>query len=129
MLVSRDAIINGVTNYIDTEVTRVVTDSNLKFVLTALIAAIEVNPRLADKFFENDLLKTVLKEDHGMYDIDMAEQIIKKTIKECGALTVEVPSIPLILPKPQELRFTAQDVDGMFRMIKGGMHNDDESNI
>lgn len=128
MLVSKDAIVNGIMNYIDTEVTRVVTDSNLKFVLTALISAVEVNPRLVDTFFENELLKSVLKEENGSYDIETAEEILKKTIKECGALTIEIPSIPLLLPRPQELKFTSHDIDGMFRMIKGGMHHD-ESNI
>ena len=119
MQLSKDSIIKGLANYTASEVVGVISDSNLKFIITATIAAIQVNPKIADKFFNNEAVKYVLLENNGEYDIDYAEQILEKTVKECGEIKIEIPAIPFILPNSQELTFKSNDIEKLFKSIRG----------
>lgn len=118
MLAHKESIVHGVSQYFSQEVSNVVSNGNLKFVLSAAIAAMDVNPKIADKFFCNEIVKSALHEEDGQYDIDYAEQILSKTIKECGQVTITIPAIPILLPQSQELTFRSNDVERLFRHIR-----------
>ena len=52
----------------------------------------------------------ILKSESGMYDIDLLEQIVTRTIDEYGDFPITVPAIKFISPTEKELRFTSDDV-------------------
>lgn len=118
MLVSKECIVTGLANYLSTEVNKVIVNPNFKFVMSAAIAAIQVNPSLSDAFFENPMIKSALKETDGEYDIDYAEQILTRTIKDCGQITLTIPGVPILMPQAQELTFRALDVEKLFTHIR-----------
>lgn len=118
MNVSKDKIVKGLLNYIRTDILSFVTDSHFKFILSAVTAALEVNPSLSDVFFNNPLVKVAFSESNGQYDINTAEKILSKAVNESGFISVTIPAIPLILPEEQELKFQSQDVANLFMRIR-----------
>lgn len=118
MRITKEDILRGLVNYVSSDVIEVISNNNLRFILSAAVSAVTVNPKLADNFFENSMIKYVLQGDDDCYDIDYAEQILTKTVKDVGELRVEVPSVPFILPQSQELIFHAKDIESMFKSIR-----------
>lgn len=118
MHITRDDIIHGLTTYVNNDVIEVISNNNLRFILSAATAAVSVNPKLAEGFFENPMIKSAIQVDDDCYDIDYAEQILTKTIKEVGELRIEVPSVPFVLPHSQELIFHSKDVENLFKAIR-----------
>ena len=118
MNVSKDKIVKGLLNYIRTDVYSLVTDNHFKFILSAVTAALEVNPSLSDVFFSNPLIKAAFSESDGQYDINVAEKILTKAVNDAGSISISVPAIPLIMPGTQEMIFKSQDIANLFMRIR-----------
>lgn len=111
MEVSKGQLISGLVRFAKTDVISKIPDKPFRMTLSALVNLIEVRPEAADVIFNNPLLKS----ENGMYDIDLLEQVITKTIDEYGDFPVVIPAIKFISPNEKELRFTSEDV----RKLKG----------
>lgn len=111
MEVSKGQLISGLVRFAKTDVISKIPDKPFRMTLSALVNLIEVRPEAADVVFNNPLLKS----ENGMYDIDLLEQVITKTIDEYGDFPVVIPAIKFISPNEKELRFTSEDV----RKLKG----------
>lgn len=111
MEVSKGQLISGLVRFAKTDVISKIPDKPFRMTLSALVNLIEVRPEAADVIFNNPLLKS----ENGMYDIDLLEQVITKTIDEYGDFPVIIPAIKFISPNEKELRFTSEDV----RKLKG----------
>lgn len=111
MEVSKGQLVSGVTRFGRNEVLNKITDKPFKMTLAAAINLLEIKPDVADKLLEN----RIIKNDSGMYDMDLIEAVITRTMDEYGDLPIMIPGIPLLSPTPKELRFTAEDV----RKLKG----------
>lgn len=111
MEVSKGQLISGLVRFAKTDVISKIPDKPFRMTLSALVNLIEVRPEAADVIFNNPLLKS----ENGMYDIDVLEQVITKTIDEYGDFPVVIPAIKFISPNEKELRFTSEDV----RKLKG----------
>lgn len=106
MEVSKGQLISGLVRFAKTDVISKIPDKPFRMTLSALVNLIEVRPEAADVIFNNPLLKS----ENGMYDIDLLEQVITKTIDEYGDFPVVIPAIKFISPNEKELRFTSEDV-------------------
>lgn len=106
MEVSKGQIISGVIRFARGEVLNKITDKPFKMALAAGLNYLELRPDIADKLLENP----VFMGDGGMYDIDLIESVIVRTMDEYGDLPLQIPGIPLLSPATKELRFTAEDI-------------------
>lgn len=106
MEVSKGQLISGVVRYVKSDVLAKIPDKPFRMTLSAMVNLIEVRPEAADVIFNNPLLKS----ENGMYDIDLLEQIMVRTIEEYGDFPITIPAIKFISPTEKELRFTAEDV-------------------
>lgn len=106
MEVTKGQMINGVVRFMKSDVIAKIPDKPFRMTLSAVVNLIEVRPEAADVIFENSLLQS----ESGMYDIDLLEQIVTKTIDEYGDFPITIPAIKFISPTEKELRFTSEDV-------------------
>lgn len=108
----KNQVILGVVSYGRNEIMPNVTDEHFKFILSAALSALEINPDLANSFFSNELVSV------AMTDLTTLEKILTKTIQECGSYTLTIPAIKFVLPDEQMLTFTSQDVSTLFKYIR-----------
>lgn len=113
----KSKIITGLTSYIRNEVIPNITDNNFKFMLTAAMAAIDVNPSLVDLYLDNPLISSFMKDDE--FDVDTIEKILTKAISECGTYVLTIPAVKFLMPHEQELTFTSSDISSLFKHIRG----------
>ena len=113
MEVSRGQLVSGATKFAKNEVINKVTDKNFKMVMSMLVNLLEVKPELVDEF-----LKPMANEN-GMYDIDLLEMVLCKTMDEYGDFPIVVPAIKFISPTEKELRFNSDDVRKLRNYIMG----------
>lgn len=106
MEVSKGQIISGVSRYVRREMLNKITDKPFKMAISAGINLLELRPDIADKVLDNPLF---MAQD-GMYDLDMIEAVIVRTMEEYGDLPIKVPGIPFISPAEKEFRFSAEDI-------------------
>ena len=121
MNVTRQQIINGFVKYTKEEVIDKIIDKPLKMAIAAGISILEINPSIASTFFDNDIISKILNvKDDGTYDIDIAIEILKKTMDEYGDFPVKIPAIKFISPTEKELSFSSRDVQILKDYIIGG---------
>lgn len=108
----KQQIITGVAAYARNEIMPTITDEQFKFILSAALAALEVNPALVDSVFDNELVRTTCT------DMQTLERILKKTLQECGSYTLVIPAIKFVLPHEQILKFSEDDVATLFKYVR-----------
>lgn len=106
MEVTKGQLISGLVRFAKQDVLPKIPDKAFKVTLSAAINLIEVKPEAADAIFNSPFLKS----ENGLYDIDLLEQIITKSIDEYGDFTITIPAIRFISPTDKEMRFTSEDV-------------------
>lgn len=116
MEVTKGQMVNGVVKFMKVEVISKIPDKPFRMALSALINLIEVKPEAANTIFESPFLKS----ESGLYDIDLLEKIIVKTIDEYGDFPITIPAIKFISPTEKELRFTSEDVQKLKSYIIEG---------
>lgn len=115
MEVTKGQIINGAVRFMKSDVIAKIPDKPFRMALSAMVNLIEVKPEVADFIFDNPLLQS----ESGMYDLDLLEQVITKTIDEYGDFPITIPAIKFISPTEKELRFTSDDVRRLKSYIEG----------
>lgn len=115
MEVTKSQLVNGIIAYVKSEVIAKIPDKPFRMTLSAGVNLLEVKPEIADVIFEHPLLKA----QNGVFDIDLLEQVLVKTIEEHGDFPLTIPAIKFISPTEKELRFTADDVRRMRNYIVG----------
>lgn len=108
-------MINGVVRFMKSDVISKIPDKPFRMTLSAIVNLIEVKPEAADIIFESPFLKS----ENGMYDVDLLEQIVTRTIDEYGDFPITIPAIKFISPTEKELRFTSDDVRKLKSYIEG----------
>ena len=117
-MVSKEQIVKGITGYIREDIKPMVTNSNFKFMLSAVASALDMNPALADSFFENPIVHK-FADDMGNYDIDSLCVILTNAVNESGGFKMEIPAIPVLLPDEQLLVFAQKDIERLCNRIRG----------
>ena len=113
MEVSRGQLVSGATKFAKNEIINKVTDKNFKMVMSMLVNLIEVKPELADEFLKP------MANANGMYDIDLLETVLCKTMDEYGDFPIVIPAIKFISPTEKELRFNSDDVRKLRDYVMG----------
>lgn len=113
MEVSRGQLISGATRFARNEVINKIPDKNFKMVLSAGVNLLDVKPELADKYL------ATMANENGMYDIELFESVICRTMDEYGEFVVTIPAIKFLSPEQKELRFNSDDIRKLKNYIMG----------
>ena len=113
MAVSKSQLVSGATKFAKNEIVNKIPDKNFKMVMSMLVNLLEVKPELADEFLEP------MADKDGMFDIDLLESVLCKTLDEYGEFPVVIPAIKFISPTEKELRFNSEDVRRLRNYIMG----------
>lgn len=113
MEVSRGQLVSGAVRFAKNEIINKVTDRNFKMVMSMLVNLIEVKPEIAEEY-----LKPMANEN-GMYDIDLLETVLCRTLDEYGDFPIIIPAIKFISPAEKELRFSSGDVRKLKDYVMG----------
>ena len=119
MKVSKEQLINGVAKYARNEMLPKIPDKSFRMILDIGVSAMEINPKIADSVLENPLIKTMMVDQDGMYDIDMFDKVMGKTIQEYKQIDLSIPGIKFLSPETKMLHFDASDVEKIKRYVGG----------
>lgn len=122
MNATKQQIINGVVKYTKDEIIAKIPDRPLKMAIAFGVSMFEMNPNIANKFFENSIVSQILcKNDDGTYDIEKITDALEKTLGEYGDFPVTIPAIKFISPTEKTLNFSRQDIKTLKDYIVGGI--------
>ena len=118
MTVSKNQLVSGATKFARNEIVNKIPDKNFKMVISMLVNLLEVKPELADEFLEP------MADKDGMYDIELLEMVLCKTMDEFGDFPIVIPepknpALKLMFPAEKELRFSSDDVRRLKSYIMG----------
>lgn len=117
-MVTKKQIVNAVVKFVENDMMKSAGSGSSKFLAVLGKNALKKNPAIIDNVLENPLVKEVIAEDNGMYDIDSAAEMLKKTMEEAGALPLQLPKIPLVLPEGDEIRLDRTDIDRLLSYMQ-----------
>lgn len=120
MRVTRNQIINGLTEYIQQEILpKMEDDRAMKILFSVAVNAIKANGRLVDKWLSNDIIRALMDDDgSGSYDTERLMDWIRMSVEQYGAFPVTLPPIPFISPREITLKLSAQDIAAIQRQIE-----------
>lgn len=121
MRVTRNQIINGITDFIKEEILpKMENDQALKILLSVAVNAIKANGKIVDKWLNNDIIRALIDDDgSGNYDIDRLMDWIRMSVEQYGAFPVAIPPIPLISPREITLKLGPSDIAAIKQQIEG----------
>ena len=117
MRVSRDKIIQGVTEYIKGEILPKM-DKTMQIIGSIAVNAAATNEKIVDGLFGNGMVMALLEDDgSGMYEVSNLMDAVKRSIDQYGNLPIQIPAIPFI-SKEITLTLNAGDIDAMKRRME-----------
>ena len=123
MRVSKNQIVYGVTEYLQSEILpKMGDDRAVQIMLSIAINAAMGNNRLVSTVLDNELVRALLEDDgSGTYEIGGVIDAMRTAIEQYGSFPVRVPAIPLLSPHEITLKLDASDVDAMRRKIENSI--------
>ena len=119
MMTDRAQIAHGLANYVRGDLLQVVPDMPLRIALGTIARMVETNPTVIDRFLTSPAMAMIVPAGDGGYDIIPALNALRDTMRETGALTLTIPSIPLITKGEQTMTFSPSDIDNLISRIGG----------
>lgn len=108
---TKKQIADALAKFIHNDIINDIDDRHLKFSLTMAKKALRENPDLLDNFLASPIVSSVVKEQDGMYDVDVFAKTLKSVLNEYESYPVIIPKIPVFAPKDSVLKITCADVD------------------
>ena len=108
---TKKQIADALAKFIHNDLINDIDDRHLKFSLTMAKKALRENPDLLDHFLASPIVSSVVKEQDGMYDVDVFAKTLKNVLNEYESYSVIIPKIPVFAPKDSVLKITSADVD------------------
>ena len=123
MRVSKNQIVHGITEYLQSEILpKMGDDRAVQIMLSIAINAAMGNNRLVSTVLDNELVRALLEDDgSGTYEIGGVIDAMRTAIEQYGSFPVRVPAIPLLSPHEITLKLDASDVDAMRRKIESSI--------
>lgn len=121
-MVSKKNIAEAVAKFISNDLAQGADDRQMKLVLCLAKETLIDNCDILDEFFENPLIRTVIHEEDGLYDIKDFTAMLKKVLDDYGSYPVAVPKVPLLLSHEKTIRINSSDIE----KIVGYMHDEEE---
>lgn len=118
MTVTKQQLVNGAVTFILREVAPAVNDTALKTIIVAGTKLVQQSDAAVDGILSNGLMKTLLPEKDGVYELTAAFDAIRSAMVECGVFPVTISPIPLILKEEKTLTFGVADIDALQRHIQ-----------
>ena len=115
---SKKEMADAICKFINTDLISEIDDRHLKFTLCMARKALHENPDILDGFLESPIVSSVIKEQDGMYDIDMFAKTMKNVLSEYDSYTITIPKIPMFAPKDSVIKITASDIDKLLSYIR-----------
>ena len=122
MSATKSQIINGIAAYIEEELLpKMGGDKGLQIGLSVAVNAIKANNLLIERVMGNETVKAILQEDGaGNYEIGPVMDVMERAVKQYGALPLNVPPIPLLVPHGATIKLDAADIAAIRDKIEGG---------
>ena len=118
MTVTKQQLVSGVASFVTREVVPAVNDTALKAIIVAGTKLMQQSDAAVDGILSNGVVKTLLPERNGSYELDAALDAIRSALAECGTFPITIAPIPLILKEEKTLSFGVADVDALTRHIQ-----------
>ena len=109
-MVTKKELLTGIVKFVKNEVVPHIGDRRLKMILSAALYAVDAKPDIADAFFTNPLVATILQVEDGKYDTDLVFKVIDNLVEEYGGIPVTIPPIKFITATEHTLTFYGGDV-------------------
>ena len=108
---SKKELADAIVKFISNDLMSDIDDRHLKFSLCMAKKALHENPDLLDGFLDSPIVSSVIKEQEGMYDVDLFAKTMKNVLSEYDSYSIMIPKIPMFSPKDNILKITSADVD------------------
>ena len=118
MLVNKSQLMSGIASFALNDVAPAINDNAFKVIVIAGASLMQRSEPAVDKVLDNGIVKMLLPEHGGMYDLDAAFAAVRDAIAQCGSFTLTIDPIPLIMKSEKTLTFTAADVDTLMRRME-----------
>ena len=115
---TKKEIADSVIKFINNDLLGDIDDKHLKFTLCMAKKALHENPDVLDSFLDSPIVSSVIKEEDGMYDVDVFARTMKNVLSEYESYTIHIPKIPMFAPKENVIKITAADVDKIVSYLK-----------
>ena len=115
---TKKEIADAVVKFINNDLMGEIADKHLKFTLCMAKKALHENPDLLDSFLHSAIVGSVIKQEEGMYDIDVFARTMKNVLSEYDSYAIQIPKIPMFAPKDNVLKITASDVDKILSYLQ-----------
>ena len=118
MRVSKEQLIHGILDYIENEVIPHIEDKPMQIIVSIAAKSIRANNSLADAFFGNQAVRSLLNENENGYEIGGLFAAMEESVKQYGPFPVVIPPVPILSPVEKTLMFSEADVAEMKRRIE-----------
>lgn len=108
---TKKQIADALIKFIQNDLINEIDDKHLKFSLCMAKKALRENPDLLDHFLTSPIVASVIKEQDGMYDVDLFSKTLKNVLNEYESYSITIPKIPMFAPKDCIIKITSADVD------------------
>ena len=115
---SKKEISDALVKFINNDLMNDIDDKHLKFTLCMAKKAMKENPDILDGFLDSPIVSSVIKEQDGMYDIEMFAKTMKNVLSDYDSYSIMIPKIPMFAPKDNVLKITAADVDKILMYLR-----------
>lgn len=109
-MVTKKELLTGVVKFVKNEVIPHIGDRGLKMVLSAALYAVDTKPDIADTFFANPLVATILQVEDGKFDTELVFKVLDNLVEEYGGIPVTIPPIKFITATEHTLTFYGGDI-------------------
>ena len=110
----------GIVKYIRNEMLPVVPDKAVKMVLDGAGMILEAKPEVIGNYLRNGMIGSILSAENGMYDVDMAADLLGKLMQKYGSYEMEIQPIKFLLKDGAKFTFSEDDVRKIKTYIEGG---------
>jgi len=110
-MVSKHNIINGLVRFMENDMAKASGSVTSKLIVTLAKNVLKRDENILDVFLNNPMLKTLVQENNGMYDLSTLMTILKDTANELGNISLYIPKIPILLPNGDEIKLSSTDVN------------------
>ena len=120
MIVTIEKVRNGLTKYIEQDLTPVITDKGFQFAVTFISELIKQNGSIIEAYLKQPMISLLVpfNEEAKGYDISNLMTALRNTLNRCSVLPVKIPAIPFISPEEKEIKFTSADIDRIEQYLK-----------
>ena len=121
MRVSRDRLVQGVSEYVRSEILPKMGDNKaMQIILSIGVNAALANGKTVGAVLDNGVVKALLEDDgSGTYEIGAVAEAMREAVEQYGSFPVRIPAIPLVSPNEITLSLNESDIDALRRRIEG----------